>query len=120
MSDLNALSTIYVGEDSSLLTFHETTDFASEKKGGGKKKGTVPRKMVSVAFKFYFQEAPRMSQKDRSSLRHLYSQFTWEHPNTKAVARLLYYRFYSFCVSGDMTSDFPLINTSALFSRKLC
>lgn len=86
MSDLSALSTIYVGEDSSPLTFHETTDFASEKKGKEKKKkGTVPRKMDSVAFKFYFQEAPRISQKDRSSLRHLYSQFTWEHPNTKAV-----------------------------------
>lgn len=37
MLDLSALSTIYVGEDSSPLTFDGTADFASERKGKQKK-----------------------------------------------------------------------------------
>lgn len=59
MLDLSALSTIYMGEDSSLLTFDGTADFASEKKRKGKK-ATAIREMVSMAFKFYFQEVPRI------------------------------------------------------------
>ena len=56
MLDLSALSIIYVGEDFSPLTFDGTAEFASEKK-----KATVAREIISMAFNCYFQETPRIA-----------------------------------------------------------
>lgn len=59
MLDLSALSTIYMGEDSSLLTFDGTADFASEKKRKEKeKKPLLLEKWFQWLSNFIFRKYP--------------------------------------------------------------